>query len=109
MLLLAGCSSSSKVVLVFENKTSSMTDSVVLFVDDYKCTLYHIPPDVTVTKEISRDSIHIIPHDITVRAETYLLGKKFEGMSYNDLSGNPAGSYIITLIPAFKVQIIANY
>ncbi|MEJ7829170.1 MAG: hypothetical protein WKF91_13260 [Segetibacter sp.] len=91
----------------FQNKSDKFIDSVVVYIQNYKFSFNNINKHAEISKKISKDSIIINKHDITVHAYLYDKGKSnFEGgFYYNDLSGSLNDKYLIILNDNLNVTI----
>jgi len=86
-------------VIHLENKSDKIIDSAIIHIQNYEIKVLNIAPQAKISREVSKDSIALNNHDITIRIELFDKSKsQFNGgLYYNDLSGLPNSSYKITL------------
>src|ERR1700733_9272792 len=109
MQALTGCSSSNITVIV-SNDTVSNIDSMVLYIQNYRLIINHIPVGASLQKQVPKDSIYFNHHDFMVRASVYdkITPEGRNGMYYDDLTfAGSSDKYIITATHNLEVTIIA--
>lgn len=105
ILLCFGCTQVSRFVrnndveIIFENKSSKIIDTAIVYIQDYKFFLFKINAGRQVTRNIPLDSITLNNHDVTIRAYiTNIERTNFKGgFYYDDLSGALNSTYKITV------------
>ena len=105
ILLCFGCTQVSRFVgnndveIIFENKSSKIIDTAIVYIQDYKFFLFKINAGRQVTRNIPLDSTTLNNHDVTIRVYiTNIERTNFKGgFYYDDLSGALNSTYKITI------------